>query len=382
MKFVVLIIGLTSMLSLASACSDSGGVTGKDNGKDPGNTNSADGEGGEDSHGGSDDHDTFEECAAVSQTAGNNYQPVDVIFAIDNSPSMGDEIDEVRANMYAFSKAVSEKGLDMRVVLISCLPGDCGMSHFLGICIDPPFGAGVGCPADDSNPPQYLHISKRVPSVKALRWIIDSYSEYQGMMREGAARHVVVISDDRDEWTSTQFDTAFRGLESGFEDYLFHGIFSFMSKEEACAVSHPCCQYAAPGGEGVAYRELVELTGGVSGDLCEQDFSPVFGALADSVIGHAKLSCSWDIPQPPEGETLDPTKVNVRLTTQGGDTRYIGHVSGVSDCASVEHGWFYDNPSNPKTVLVCPQTCAWIRTLKQATMDVLFGCETEIAAPI
>jgi hypothetical protein len=318
----------------------------------------------------------------VSQTAGNEYQPADVIFAIDNSPSMGDEIEEVRANMYAFSKSVADKGLDMNVVLISCRPGDCDKDQFLGICIDPPFGGGAGCPADDSNPPAYLHISTRVPSTKGLQWIVNNYPAYENMLRDNAVRHVVVISDDGDDWSSSQFDTALRALDPGFEGYVFHGIYSYMSKVEACAASHPCCNYAAPDGEGVPYRELVSLTGGVSGDLCEQDFDPVFEALAGSVIGHSKLSCSWDIPAPPAGETLDPTEVNMRLTDPNGDEHFIGHVAGASDCGKVEHGWYYDKPVNPQTVLVCPQTCAWIQGLAAATMDVLFGCETEDATPL
>lgn len=386
MKLAAMTIGLGLLFALQGSCSGSGGSGGAGPGATADDTGDSLGEGegaGEgEGNGHQETQDTFDECAAVSQTAGNVYQPADVIFAIDNSPSMGDEIEEVRANMYSFAKSVADKGLDMHVVLISCRPGDCDKDQFLGICIDPPFGAGTGCPADDSHLPNYLHLSTRVPSTKGLRWIVENYSDYQQMLRDDATRHVVVISDDGDEWTSSQFDSALRALDPGFKDYLFHGIFSSMSKEDGCAASHACCNYAAPDGEGTAYRELAELTGGVSGDLCEQDFDPVFEALASSVIGHAKLSCAWTIPAPPVGETLDPNKVNVALTDASGDEHLLGHVDAVADCAAVEHGWYYNDAVNPSAVLVCPQTCAWIQGLVEAKIEIFFGCETEDAVAI
>ena len=75
----------------------------------------------------------------------------------------------------------------------------------------------------------------------------------------------------------------------------------YPKSNEACAIStsEPCCTYAAPGGEGVPYRELVQQTGGEMGDLCLQDFDPVFDVLAGAVVESATLSCEWAIPEPP-----------------------------------------------------------------------------------
>ena len=44
------------------------------------------------------DRDTFDECAAVSETADNAYQPLDIVFTIDNTPSMLDEINTALKN--------------------------------------------------------------------------------------------------------------------------------------------------------------------------------------------------------------------------------------------------------------------------------------------
>ncbi len=326
----------------------------------------------------------FQQCTAVTETADNKYQPVDVIFAIDNSKSMGDEIVEVQTNMNRFSKLVSDRNLDMRVILISCLPGQCDHSNSHGICIDPPLGKQGGCtasPAKDANPPGYTHVNERVPSQKGLEWIVREYASYKAMLRPDAVRHIVVVSDDTELWTASQFETELLKADPKFAGYTFHAVFAYQSKEAACTIGKttPCCLYAAPGGEGTVYRELVKKTGGVSSDLCDQDFDPLFTALGNAVIGSAKLSCDWTIPPPPKGETLDPKKVNVVFVDGKGASNTIGKVNAASDCTKVTHGWYYDNATKPTKVLVCPQTCTWIQADTKAKIDIQFGCETHLA---
>jgi hypothetical protein len=198
-----------------------------------------------------------------------------------------------------------------------------------------------------------------------------------------AVTHFVVISDDGDEYTAQQFKDALAALSPPVQNYHFHGIFSFMSKEDACAISssEPCCTYAAPDGEGVTYKELVADTGGVAANLCDQDFDPVFQQFATSVIASAKLSCEWVIPPPPQGEALDPNRVNVDFIDADDNRTRLGRVDGAADCANVEHGWYYDDPLKPTKVLVCPDTCAWIQGKPGARIDIQFGCATEIAQP-
>lgn len=326
----------------------------------------------------------LDECAAISESAENNYQPVDVIFAIDNSKSMGDEIVEVQKNMNRFSQMVADQNLNMRIIMISCLPEQCDHDNSFGICIDAPVGAQGGCaltPADDNNLPDYLHINDRLPSQKGLEWIVAHYDDYKSALRDEAVRHIVVISDDTEEWSATQFETELLKVDPKFSGYYFHSIYSFMSKEDACAIGsqEPCCTYAAPAGEGTVYRELVTKTGGVGADLCLQDFDPVFDALGAKVITSAKLSCEWTIPPVPNGETLDPNKVNVVFTDGNNDSHLIGRVQGAEDCVNVTNGWYYDVAVNPTKVIVCPQTCTWIQGDPAASMAIEFGCETEIA---
>jgi hypothetical protein len=327
----------------------------------------------------------FEKCAAVTETAQNTFQPVDIVFTIDNSNSLLDEIEATRANMNKFSQLVGQSGLNYHIVLVSCLPGDCDNPKSHGICIDAPLGKAGGCTGpvyDDNNPPNYLHVSERVPSRKVLEWTINTYPQWKSMIRPGSARHVVIVSDDTDEWTATQFNDALLQADPAFKGYQFHGIFAFKSKEDACAIAttEPCCTYAAPGGGGVPYQDLVTLTGGVAADLCLQQFDPVFAKIATNVIKSAKLSCAWTIPPPPADKTLDPKLINVQFVDSGGTATLIKRVDSAADCSKTqEHAWYYDDPAKPTQVLVCPQTCSWIQGQTQAEIRIAFGCKTEIA---
>ena len=330
--------------------------------------------------GGEPDSLPFEECASHTEIAENTRGPADIIFVIDNSPSMRDEILFTQDNMNAFSQAVEDENLDLRIVLLGCLPDDCGNDQFWGICIDPPVGAGT-CPLDESNPPDYLHINVRTPSTRGLERLIDNYDEWSTMLRDNTALHFVAISDDNEDWDATQFHDQLMSLDPSLDGYFFHGIFSYMSKEDACAISdtEPCCDYAAPEGEGTVYRDLVNATGGVMGDLCEQDFDPIFQQFASAVIESAKLNCEWVIPEPPEGETLDPALVNVQYIDGNGDSTNIGRVMSADGCSSVTHGWYYDEQDPPTRIYVCPQTCQWIQGDPGAQIKLVFGCETEYA---
>jgi hypothetical protein len=374
---LLLTIGALLLLG-APACDDETGAATDGSGQLGDGTGSGDGGGG-----GGDL--PFQSCASVTETAKNTFQPVDIVIIIDNSPSMLDELNATRANMNKFSKTISGSGLDHHIVLISCLPGDCDNDKFHGICIDPPLGKTGGCtaqPPADTNLPRFMHVSIKVPSTKGLERTISTHGQWKSMMRPGAARHVVIISDDTDEYGAAQFNDALIKLDPGFAGYKFHGIFAFASKEAACAVSktEPCCTYAAPGGEGVPYKELVKLTGGVQADLCQQSFDPVFGQIATSVIKGAKLSCSWPLPAPPDGKQLDPTKINVEYVDGSGARMVFGKVSGAADCSKVKgDAWYYDNEAQPTKVLVCPQTCTKIQGQTQAQMVIHFGCKTEIA---
>jgi hypothetical protein len=92
------------------------------------------------------------------------------------------------------------------------------------------------------------------------------------------------------------------------------------------------------------------------------------------------LPCDWIIPDPPDGEEFDKDQVNVVFSSDGQEQQ-IGRVESLAECATVGGGWHYDDPEEPTTIHACPETCNVLETLTTATVDVLFGCATEISVP-
>ena len=323
--------------------------------------------------------ETGEECASVSETANVGLQPADILFVVDNSGSMTAEAGFVQTQMNAFSSQIFLANIDAHVVLISSYPNDSDQ----GICIDQPLGSG-GCPLMDTNEPQFLHINDGVGSNNAFDKILQHAPEFMAdpWWRPTAAKHVVVVTDDDADMDSGTFDQMFRALDPSHESYVFHAIASPEDPVVACIAQTTCCPglplSAALSQE---YIDLVMARCGIFGNLCEQNFGPVFDQLSTAVVSGATLACEYTIPPPPEGEEFDPDKVNV-VFDSGVGTLDIGRVDTPADCPDVEDGWYYDDPANPTTIIVCPQTCTKIQGFETASIDIQFGCATVEAPPV
>ncbi|MCA9680604.1 MAG: VWA domain-containing protein [Myxococcales bacterium] len=316
------------------------------------------------------DVDTGMECAAVSEMAQNELAPVDIIFAIDTSGSMSEEKNFVQQNMNIFSQKIFLANIDHHVVMISEESPD-------GPCINVPLGSG-SCP-NDSKLPEYLHVVQTVSSSDALQQIINTYPQWMSSMRPNSVKHVVVVSDDDSAMDAATFDATFKALDPGFTNYYFHAIVAYENPDplECFAMSSTCCAGLIPlsADVGQVYLDLVNLTGGISGDLCEQQFGPVFNQIAQSVQATTPLACEWDIPEPPEGESFDPTKVNVELTIDG-MLKQVYYVEGVDQCNGGDGWYYYPDSLNPQTIRICPATCAQVQGATDASVDILFGCDT------
>ncbi|HEX4341171.1 MAG TPA: vWA domain-containing protein [Polyangiaceae bacterium] len=105
------------------------------------------------------------------------------------------------------------------------------------------------------------------------------------------------------------------------------------------------------------------------------------------------LACEFQIPKPPDGQTFDRDKVNVRLTAMGVASDFA-RVASAADCANFNNaGWYYDDPTTPTKIEVCSNTCAQIKattgddgmvvtmapTGDAPRVDVLLGCATNMA---
>jgi len=317
-------------------------------------------------------------CAAISQQARNQRTPADIIIAVDNSGSMTAEIGFVRERLNAFSQQIVDSGVDVRIILISAPHSPPAAARRggddddesdedeqdNGLCIAPPLGSG-SCPLD-SQLERYQHVAREVSSHDALKLITDTFPEWSARLRRGSNKMFVVVTDDDANDTALGFSQRVASLPGLlFERWSFSGIYCFGRCREAAAV-------------GKVYDALVQQTHGVAGDLCQQDFAPVFDALARSVVEASGLACAWDIPAPPVGLSFDRGQVNVQYSGAVTPPTALLQVSSAARCGAAG-GWYYDDVLDPQRILVCPASCAALQSDRAAAIEVLFGCDTQQA---
>lgn len=297
-------------------------------------------------------------CASSAYESKLTKRPSDIIFILDNSGSMSLEAKWVQENMNGFSQQIAASNVDYRVIVISSYPGDGN-----GICIDAPLGSG-GCPKKDSKPPRFLHVDQEVASNNGLSLFLSTYPRWLGTLRPNSAKHIVIVTDDNSNLPALVFDLAAKQLKPTFSDYKFHGIYCYTNCKSAAAI-------------GSVYKSLVKKTGGVSGDLCAQNFTPVFNKLATAVVEESKIACKFQLPSAPPGMQIDPNAISVQVVEgQGSQAQEIPHVSDSNHCGS--KGWYYDNNANPTKILLCPSTCDWVQTLTDAELKIDTGCFMEV----
>jgi hypothetical protein len=334
-----------------------------------------------------------ESCAEEIAEANTGALPADIIFVVDNSGSMTDEAVFVQQSMNDFSNIVIGSGIDAHVILISADSTDDN-----GICVPTPLGSG-SCPNDEALP-VYRHVAQTVGSSNALDLILSTYPQWQDSLRAGATKTITVVTDDDSSLSAADFTSQLIALDSTFADFTFHGIiapyeldpFQTLSCTSTsppnCANADVCCGVNSdvgffcnplPADEGAVYKALIAQTGGVEGNLCTQNFVPVFQAMATEVVAQAQVPCVYDIPPDPGGQMIDPTKVNVEYKPDpGASAQPILNVpEGEAGCGTTG-GWYYDDAANPTTIILCDTTCDAVQAGSMPSVSVKFGCATQI----
>ena len=325
-------------------------------------------------------------CAGVVAKADAKVLPADIVWAIDTSGSMSEESTFVQQKLNAFAQGILGTGIDVRVVMVAAeygcpLAGWCPPLPIEGLCIVPPLGSGQ-CPKDH-NPPLYVHEPTVVSSTNGLKVLLSTFPKWKSFLRPEATKTLIVVTDDDgtdSPYQPSEFPDGAKGAAKKFitdftaqdpkllAGWKMSGIYSFTKCASAAAA-------------GTVWEELVTQTGGVKGDLCTQDFQPIFNDLAKGIVSGAKLPCTWKIPAPPPGEVFDPSKVNVHFTSGAGAATDFLYVPSEKACDPKDGGWYYDDPQKPGAVLACPATCSKIQADASGTIAVQFGCATKVAEP-
>jgi hypothetical protein len=123
---------------------------------------------------------------------------------------------------------------------------------------------------------------------------------------------------------------------------------------------------AAAGGTGMAY---IIGNGNAAADLL----------AALQAIQATVLACSFAIPESPDPDKpVDPKQVNITYTPGGSSTpQTIKQVPSEADCGP-DGGWYYDDPSSPSIIYLCPATCDMVQADESGKVSVVLGCATQV----
>jgi hypothetical protein len=367
-----------------------------------------------------------ETCVAQEGVATTIRRPVDVIFVIDNSGSMTDEIKEVEEEITRNFASIIEAAnppVDYHIIMLS----QAGAWQDRYICVPQPLGgladANQDGHCDDphqrpGNTSRFSHFSRYISSFNSWCRVMYDFTHpddyvffptgYQSILRPEAFKVFIEISDDRvsdhaefsfctsplyaDQNTpeggtmaAAKFDAdllAMSPLQFGTaqkRNYVWHSIVAIRPYDQAdltkawppdqditMDLCTPGAQSAGPG-----HQALSKLTGGLRYPTCGLDYTPIFQTVAGGIIEEAAIPCSYAFPTPPQGETINPAQIQVKyLPGSGPETLYF-QVEDESECAP-DRFWV-DEMS--KQVHLCPEVCATVAADRQGQVKILFGCD-------
>lgn len=101
-----------------------------------------------------------------------------------------------------------------------------------------------------------------------------------------------------------------------------------------------------------------------------------FEKALEKVLGKA-LPCEYLLSEQVVTGEVAPNKVNIQITSSASGSPE-SHVLPQNQACDGP-GWTYDDPIEPSLIVLCPATCADIKADLTAKIDILLGCETEVA---
>ena len=368
----VSMIGLLGVAMLAVACGSEGGQSefepraqnqGDGTGQPPGfETNSGSVDGGTNGDGGSGDPDGST-CASVKAEA--KLTPVNLVVMYDQSGSMGDTAEDpsydpakrwvpVGNAMKAFFTDTSSAGMHAQLTFFASSTNSCNAADYAA-----PEVALTALPNITLSNTVAAHAPKGDTPTRAA--MSGAVTQAQAVLAShpGEKTVIVLVTDGEPYGCGINNST-----QSNAE------ITQVANDVAAVAASIPT--YVVGIGPSVSNLNAVATAGGTTalhvtvGDPA-QTTKDLLAAMA--AIRGQLASCDFAIPSPPDGRTLDLDKVFVERTPTGKPMETLPY-----DQTCAKGGWRYDDPKNPKKVLLCDATCNAVKADPGGKIDVRFSC--------
>jgi hypothetical protein len=105
----------------------------------------------------------------------------------------------------------------------------------------------------------------------------------------------------------------------------------------------------------------------------EEDFAQALVAGLGQVVGQIVDACSFALPEPPMGQTINLNQTQVVVQTSSGAK--LVRPDNQGDCSE---GWQYKDGQ----IVLCAASCAEIENDATARVQLLFGCTTDQVVPV
>lgn len=169
-------------------------------------------------------------------------------------------------------------------------------------------------------------------------------------------------------------------IQAAFDD---HGVRTFL-------IGSPGSEESSQGEEDMRpWLSEAAMLGGTALQGCQQDgpefchmdmtqepnFAEALQAGLTSIAGQIIDSCTFAVPEPPDGEEINPDLTNLIITWGSGTNSLILR----DDIGTCTDGWQFNAAGE---VELCGATCDEVKLDAQASVSLNFGCEANDIIPV
>lgn len=311
-------------------------------------------------------------CSAATSEA--TLKKVNMFVTVDKSGSMQTNgWTEAMSAMKSFFKATTSAGLGVALrfwpddaPVFGCNTSSCSTNA----CASPlvPLGTltAAAAPTDAHEKALIDAINSKspgggTPMYPALAGATQWATSYQ-MMNPTELAVVVLITDGAPENCNTDVNAIANLAGSA---YTNANVPTYVIGIEGASVT-TVNKIAQKGGTNQAFIVL-------KGANNTQVESGLLAAL-NAIRGKA-VTCELELPNT---GIWSPNDVSVTFTPGVGSPVILSQVANAGSCGS---GFYYDNPTNPSKITLCPSTCGTIQADLQAKVEVIVGCPPSYDAP-
>jgi hypothetical protein len=131
---------------------------------------------------------------------------------------------------------------------------------------------------------------------------------------------------------------------------------------EEGGTARPGCS-SAPGSDEYCHLDMTT----------ETDFGAALAGALGQVAEQTQDPCSYEVPMPSAGQSIDRGRVNVSYTDGNGTKVEVTRDPSLTDCNS---GWQYSE--DQETILLCADTCAAVMNGGDTDVEILVGCRPTV----